>query len=329
MDTGPKTRKRAIPAVPHITGGVSRFDWILPIVVGDLVPWLSTQVGDAELVGKLLGRDDIRGVGVEGELFVCLDPLVIAGTKVQPKKPSTGFWQSFVSACINITQDPVAHRQSLAKMYNAFGPVTAFGAANGYESLEAVHRAAVWLQQLGRLATAMARRDSVELWQTALEASRKGRAHKLVSLGIPGVDHTELLEIPFPAVGSTKVNGKDLALALGDDNELMRRAELAVVTAVSERIGGTRMRPVEYRNEYCMAFEPRSILDVAFFDWLFGWRRSVAGVRCEGCGRLLPEHRRKWCSDRCRERVYKRAQRSKKSFTTLVEGQESTPVDDE
>jgi hypothetical protein len=307
MDTDPLGPQQASQAP-----GLPRSDKLLPVITWGPDAWPFIQVGGSGVMRRLLRKDAIEGLGVENEEYVCPDPLALPSVDTRRNPYAPGLWRIFVSRCSKDYDSPAERRLSLMPLYRAHGPVTGFGASNGYESLEAVRVAGLWLQALTRLESLLSRRDIRGLWELCAEVESRSIEGKYFSACIPGSDGPERLEIPFaPETRGPSVAWLD---ATPEQNAAMfKEARHAVSTAAASRLARIKT-PIEYRSRFYWGFEVGGVLDAAFLDWFFEWRSIKDNRRCEACGEPVPPGRRKWCTDRCRERMYKREQRRNKDY---------------
>jgi hypothetical protein len=299
---------------PRVTGRYATIDRFLPVAVGRPCVWPSIRVVSRDELVAYLGTMSPREIGIPKERFICLDPRISKSARTRGESYPTQFWPHFCRLWETALVNPTSRKSTLHELYRSLGPVTAAGVHHNYESLEAVCRATKWFRALTTVASLVTRQDFPGLLRVLLEPSSNSRSGCCFSAVIPGVAGTEELTLSLGMPGDVGHDSALRQLLQQDSASLLRRAELGVVAAVTARLAQIALWPVEHKSRFYWGFHPVGALDAAFLDWFFQWSQADSKVCCEACGKPLRGKRRRWCSDPCRERMYKREQRRKKGF---------------
>jgi hypothetical protein len=217
------------------------------------------------------------------------------------------FWRELVTQWIGAFERPLENEQALHDFYRDYGPVTAWGVRAGYESVEAARLAVEWLRKLCLVDDAIEGRDrdALRVWSRGLHNIR-GTAY-FFRAAIPGIRGQERLDIAIP--DAQEQRGSLKSLALQDYADPLVRFGQALIVAGAGRLAEMLAADVTTMGRQWI-FEPKGALNGAFLQW-YARKHSRTGT-CLGCREPVPPGREIWCSDRCRERVYKQRQRGRR-----------------
>lgn len=283
--------------------------------------WPDVQFLDVEQLPEH-EKNEFGGVGIPGERFVRVAPLV-EWTESLPCAESypARFWRELVEEWRPLFQEPGRYQPGITNFYAMYGGVTAFGVENWYESLEAARLAIEWLATVANF---------VRLLKNGAYGFLRQWFDKPVSgqdpvyyfhETIPGIDGPERLSFyytPSLVLGRQEVN----YIQPRDDEELASRAWTAVMDAAWDRLQKITLSPVladfSKRTDATIlwGFEPQGALNAAFLQFFFEELSHVNLPKCgaDDCRNLVPPGRRKWCSERCRDRVKKQKKRKRDSI---------------
>lgn len=289
--------------------------WVAPalpnlraVVAQSLRPWPSPSVMKRGFDSPTQNQA-LVAIGTDNEHFVCSGPARDeTGVAAVDYPPS--FWRSLLDdGWAARFEAPLENRMAIEGFYRLYGPLTEAGAAYGCESLEAARLVIEWLRHLELLAGWLTAERYVKLIEYLGQLREGSESYVLFAAEIPGIPNPERLSISLSVTDPTSCASSELASA----------GWTGILEAVSGRLACTPLVPVKSeftpgRQPFVVwGFRPRAGIDVAFLQWFFE-RLGYDGdlPRCEGCGNPVLPPRENWCSDRCRERVYKRRQRERK-----------------
>jgi hypothetical protein len=260
----------------------------------------------------------VSKVGVPGERFASLtddyDPFGLAWEDAYPER----FWRMLVDDWALLFAEPWKNRAAIGNFYGMYGPLTAFGCENGYESLEAARLGIQWLRELAQLAKWVKDERYGPLWELFKSITWNTSPIYYFMASIPGFDWNERFSIPFYKRSGGE-RGPDITPDPKSDAELASEIWGAVKHAVWERFQYIPLAPVRsdfHRPKepvFLWGFEAKGALNAAFLQWFFEELANVSVNTCAApdCDNIVPAGRERWCSTTCRNRVYKQQQRAK------------------